>query len=205
MEAAQAQVVRDQAAVQALEDRLVLEWGPRFSKLSMQDRTKLLEDFLAGRQTLVRLSVSRSETLASTPVAARLHASGKGMESIRCTAVFPAPSVDPAFQSRTFLGLIEMPQAPPAVGLALAGVLELKGEARAGVFVPESAVVFYLGKAWIYQNEDGDQFERVEIPADTAVDGGWFVASGMLEPLPVVTKGAQSILSKETLAPAEEE
>jgi len=65
--------------------------------------------------------------------------------------------------------------------------------------------VFYLGKAWLYQKEDGDKFERIEVPIDTPTEGGWFVAGGVFEPHPVVTKGAQSLLSKETLAPAEEE
>ena len=205
VEAARAQVVKDQAAVQALEDRLVLEWGTGFSKLSAQDRAKLLDDLLAGRRVLVRLAVSRAENPDSVPVAARLHAFGQEMKPIRCTSISPAPAIDPAFQSRTFLGVIERPDSPLAVGLALAGALELKGEPRAGVLVPQCAVVFHLGKGWIYQKEGGDEFERVEVPVDTAVEGGWFVAGGVLKSHPVVTKGAQSILSKETVGTAGEE
>ena len=204
VQAAQAQQAQDQTALQGLEDRLVLEWGPRFSKMTAAERTALLEDLLAGRVALIRLSVSRGEHLEAAPLAARLHSFGHERSPVRCTAMMPAPAIDPAFQAQALLGLLETPAAPLAAGLTLTGALELKGEPRAGVFVPQDAVVFYLGKAWIYQKEGGDKFERVEIPVDSPVEGGWFVAGDAVEDHPVVTKGAQSLLSKETLAPAVE-
>ena len=205
VQAAQAQLALDQVVIQGLEDRLALEWGPRFSKLSAADRSKLLDGLLASRQTLIRLSVSRGESPASAPLAASLHTFGRAQMPLRCTSISPAPAIDPAFQSPAFIGLIETPAAPLAAGLALTGVLELEGEPRLGIFVPQDAVVFYLGKAWVYQKEEGDLFERVEIPVDVPVEGGWFVAADVLEPHPAVTKGAQALLSKETLAPAAEE
>lgn len=204
VQAAQAQQARDQLAIQGLEDRLQLEWGQRFSKLSPPERTKLLEDLLAGRQTLIRLSVSRGESPATAPVAASLHTFGRERKPIRCTSISPAPAIDPAFQSQAFLGLIDTPAAPLAAGLVLTGAIELEGKPRDGIFIPQDAVVFYLGKAWIYQQEDGDKFERVEIPVDTPVEGGWFMAGGVLEPHPAVIKGVQSLLSQETLAPVVE-
>ncbi len=205
VQAAQAQQAQDQVVVQGLEDRLALEWGPRFSKLATAERIKLLDDLLATRQTLIRLSVSRGESPATAPLAASLHTFGLSQMPMRCTSISPAPAVDPAFQSPAFFGLIETPTAPLAAGLALTGVLELEGKPRLGIFVPQDAVVFYLGKAWVYQKEEGDLYERVEIPVDAPVEGGWFVAADVFGPNPAVTKGAQALLSKETLAPAEEE
>ena len=202
VQAAQAQQAQDQVVVQGFEDRLALEWGPRFSQLAPAERTKLLADLLASRQALIRLAVSRGESPASAPLAASLHPFGRSQMPLRCPAISPAPTVDPAFQSPAFFGLIETPTAPLAAGLALTGVLELAGKPRLGIFVPQDAVVFYLGKAWVYQEEAGDLFERVEIPVDAPVEGGWFVAADVLEPHPAVTKGAQALLSKETLAPA---
>ena len=202
VQAAQAQQAQDQVVVQGLEDRLALEWGPRFSQLAPAERSKLLADLLASRQALIRLAVSRGESPASAPLAASLHPFGRSQMPLRCPAISPAPTVDPAFQSPAFFGLIETPTVPLAAGLALTGVLELAGKPRLGIFVPQDAVVFYLGKAWVYQKEAGDLFERVEIPVDAPVEGGWFVAADVLEPHPAVTKGAQALLSKETLAPA---
>jgi hypothetical protein len=146
VEAAQAQLTRDQAAIQVLEDRLILEWGLSFSKLAARERTLLLEDLLLGKMAIVRLSVARSEMLQGIPLAASLHGFGQELKPIRSTSVAPATVIDPAFQSRGFLCLIATPEAPLAMGLILTGALELEGEPRAGVIVPPSAVVFYLGK-----------------------------------------------------------
>ena len=198
LEAAQAQLMRDQVAIQVIEDRLILEWGASFSKLVSPERTRLLENLLHGKMAIVRLSVARSEMLHGVPLAASLHAFGQELKPIRSTSITPATMIDPAFQARGFLCLIETSDAALAIGLTLTGTLELAGESRAGVVVPPSAVVYYLGKTWIYQKADADEFERIEISTDTPADGGWFLASGVLAPHPVVTHGAQSILSQET-------
>ena len=203
VESAKAQITRDQAAIQMLEDRLILEWGPSFSKLVAPERTQLLENLLVGKTAIVRLSVARSEMLQGVPLAASLHAFGQELNPIRSTSFTPATVVDPAFQSRGFLCLVETPEAPLAMGLSLTGALELEGKPRAGLLVPASAVVYYLGKTWVYQKADADEFERIEIPADTPVDGGWFLAGDVLEPRPVVIQAAQAILSKETSSTVE--
>lgn len=203
LEAAQAQLMRDRVAIQVIEDRLILEWGPSFSKLVAPERTKLLDELLSGKMAIVRLSVARSEKLHGVPLAASLHTFGQELKPIRSTSVTPATVVDPAFQARGFLCLVQTPEVPLAIGLSLTGALELGGEPHAGVLVPASAVVFYLGKTWVYQKGDTNEFERIEIAIDAPVDGGWFLASNVLEPHPVVTQGAQAILSKETSSTVE--
>ncbi len=203
--AAQAQLSQDKVLLQGLEDRLILEWGQSFSKMSAPDRVKLLDDLLLGHQALIRLSVSRGDNFEAMPLAARLHTFGKELSPLRCEQIMPAPAIDPAFQGRAFLGMIQTPTSPLAAGLTLTGTFELKSaEPIAGKFIPQSTVVFYLGKAWIYQKSGDDKFERVEIPTDQPIDGGWFVKLDLLKAEEVVTQGAQALLSKETLAPAAE-
>lgn len=87
------------------------------------------------------------------------------------------------------------------------------GLERSGVIVPESAVVWSEGKAWIYLQQprepareaaDADQtgapgqapFVRREIPTDLPVPHGWFV-SGLPPETRVVVSGAQLLLSAE--------
>ena len=205
VEAARAQVAKDQAVIQGVEDRLMLEWGSGIDGLSNEERAKLLEDLLAGKRALVRLSVARDVSMEGVPVAAHLKAMGRELKPLSGASIFPARSVDPAFQTQSFLAIMNSGDAPLAVGAMLTGSFDLKGEPREGVLVPASAVVFYMGKAWIYQEEKEEEFERVEIATNTPVDGGWFLDKDALETHPVVTKGAQSILSKETIGTVEEE
>ena len=206
VEAARAQVAKDQSVIQGVEDRLMLEWGSGIARLSNEERTKLLDDLLSGKRALVRLSVARDVTMeGGVPVVAHLKALGRELKPLPGASIFPARSVDPAFQTQSFLAIMNSGETPLAVGAMLTGSFDLKGEPREGVLVPASAVVFYMGKAWIYQEEKEEEFERVEIATDTPVDSGWFLEKDALEAHPVVTKGVQSILSKETIATVEED
>ena len=90
-----------------------------------------------------------------------------------------------------------------------------------GVVVPESAVIWHEGKSWVYVRDTPagpgaleklpdrtettrgqpltlvDRFVRREISTDTPVAGGWFVAKAVSAGTPVVTTGAQMLLSEE--------
>jgi len=205
VDGARAQQTLDRAVLRSLEDRLALEWGPWFSRKSPEERLALADELLAGHLATIRLSVPRGGANGIKPVAVRLHAFGQDQSTIRGNVIFPALAVDAAFQATSFVTMIDTPESPLAVGLSLTGQLETAGKPREGVLIPKDAVVFYLGKAWVYQQAGDEDFERMEIPIDTPVAGGWFLSGDAEKPGKVVVKGVQAILSQETLGPAEEE
>lgn len=205
VQAAKALQQTDLAALRALEDRLALEWGPWFAGKSAAERDMLADDLLAGRLGIVRLAVPRDGAAGMKPLAVRLHAFGHDTSVIQTDMIFPALAVDAVFQAPTFLAMVKTPDSPLATGLVLAGQLELPGKAREGFLIPGEAVVFDQGEGFIYQKTGATDFERVEIPLDTAVEGGWFLGGDAEKPKNVVVEGAQAILSQETLGPAEKE
>ena len=117
------------------------------------------------------------------------------------------------------------PQAEVAAGflpgMSVAVYLPV-GSPVQGVLVPDSAVVWLQGKAWVYvkQVSDGsveanpnhaekaqppDRFVRRAISTETPVSDGWFVANGVSAGEPVVVTGAQLLLSEEFKAEIPEE
>ncbi len=81
------------------------------------------------------------------------------------------------------------------------------GLPRQGVIVPDSAVVWLDGKAWVYvtravapdasdASKPAEEFGRREIPVDAQTTGGWFVPDGFGDNR-VVVEGAQLLLSTE--------
>jgi len=205
LDALHAQSTQDAASRQVIEDRIALEWGSRFSTMNDVDRKKFIKSLLAGEEALLKISLSRGAEPVTSPVAVRLHAEGREQSPVRCTTLSPASSVDPVFQGQAFIGEIENKDHTLVSGLNLTGVMELTGEAREGLLIPQSAVVFHLGKAWAYRKAGEEDFERLEIPIDSPVTGGWFVAKDTIEDGELVTQGAQALLSKETFVPAPEE
>ena len=68
---------------------------------------------------------------------------------------------------------------------------------RDGTIVPNEAVVWHAGKAWVYVVHDPETFARYEISIANELYDGWF-QSGLLEADDeVVVSGAQLLLSEE--------
>lgn len=65
-----------------------------------------------------------------------------------------------------------------------------------GVNIPNNAIVWHGGMAWIYVKEKPDLFLRKPISVVTEIDGGWFDDS-LQAGTEVVTRGAQLLLSEE--------
>ena len=202
VQTSRAQATLDAVALRGIEDRIALEWGVPFAALAAEERTKWIEAALSGKRAMVRLSMSQGE---AKPVAARLHFAGSSEKSFRCTGITPAVTVDPVFQARTFLGTIETPDAPLPPGSLLSGMMELEGKPVPGFLVATDLVVFHLGKAWVYRKTGEDDFERVEVPVNSPVEGGWFVAEGGIKPSDIVVAGVQSLLSQDSLIKMEED
>ncbi|HWT28047.1 MAG TPA: hypothetical protein VN084_00940, partial [Methylophilaceae bacterium] len=63
--------------------------------------------------------------------------------------------------------------------------------------IPNDAVVWYGGKAWVYRQESPERFVRQPIETDHETGNGWF-NTGLIKPGDaLVTSGAQLLLSEE--------
>ena len=73
---------------------------------------------------------------------------------------------------------------------------EASSAALKGVVVPNQAIAWHGGMAWIYVKTSQDTFLRKPVASDIELDDGWFdtsIAAGT----EVVTRGAQLLLSEE--------
>ncbi len=125
-----------------------------------------------------------------------------GNERVRAKYVSPYPHVNPQIQGTSFLYVISG-HPGIAAGMNLR-VLVPVGRALRGAVIPESAVVSWRGKAWVYEAISPDSFSRREVLADNPVPGGYFVP-GMTFASDVVTVGAQALLSEEFRAQIQQE
>jgi hypothetical protein len=66
-----------------------------------------------------------------------------------------------------------------------------------GIIVPDLAVIWLKGKAWIYIRKDAVHFVRHEIPVDHPAGGWWFVTDRFSPGDRVAVRGAQLLLSEE--------
>jgi len=118
-----------------------------------------------------------------------------GSTQIEARLISPFPQVDPRVQgvgllyiARNHLGL--------APGLNLVAHLPV-GQAMRGVLIPQSAIVWWQGNAWVYQQTAPGRFVRRLVPTNTPLENGIFVSSGFSPGDQIVVRGAQGLLSEE--------
>lgn len=164
-----------------------------------------------GEEFLVSVTLPPDSNAAAAPALADhppaqaffVVSATSGVPSAPLRLISPAPRADPRSQGRTLF------YAAPAGSGVVPGMtlaVFLPGRLRpAGVVVPENAVVWWQGRAWIYLELSPDHFARYPIPTDQPAPGGGFIVEWPL-PFPQLAKatdlrliglGASAVFSQE--------
>jgi len=198
LEAAQATLSSNQADADSGEREVDLQeslaeqrWG-KVVAAWLTSGSPNLQRLLDQRDFLVQVTLPPGEASVA-PQTASLELPNGGM--MRATLVSSFPRLDPRIQGISFLYLAKsLPGLAP--GTNLAAHLSV-GQVMKGVVVPEAAVVWWQGKAWVYQQTSPEGFVRREVRSDTPVENGWFVSAGFLVGDKIVVGGAQMLFSEE--------
>jgi hypothetical protein len=190
-ESDQATLANAQQSLAVLKDSTELKWGAAVANW-LENGSPQLSALVAQREFLVQVTATGGGSF--TP-----HASGivqlPGGTHAEAHLLSSLPQLDPRLQAPSFLYTVSAhPGLVPGMNLAVALPT---GALRKGVIVPDSAVVWWQGKAWCYVEAPAGKFTRFEVPTGSPAPGGWFVSEGITPGTQVVTKGAQTLLSEE--------
>lgn len=201
MLAVQVQAATDRERVAAAEsalrnnvDAIRAAWGGALADLAIGAAPDALAAFAEQRDVIVQMVV---------PEAAVRHLRGQvipvetaaGGTTANARFVSQAPSAGSgAIGSTVFLRADGGALRP---GARVTGHVATDGGKTSGVIVPERAVIWHAGRAWVYRALDAGSFVRVPVTASQAIGGGWFNAIGLDPGQPVVVVGAQLLLSEE--------
>jgi hypothetical protein len=189
----------DKAALATAQSRLRsvaasarLAWGSVLGT-ALVDRVPLVAALIERSDYLVKVTLPPGAVVGTPPEMATTRLPG-GRE-IGLAFVSLATSTDPRLQGLSYL------YHAPADSALLPGMnLDVRLPAAAiepGAVVPEAAVVWLQGKAWVYLRTDPTTFERRDIaPGHAGPDGGYIVA-GLPPEAEIVVRGAQMLLSEE--------
>jgi hypothetical protein len=145
---------------------------------------------------LARVDVPAGEAVAPGIANAAIVPLGNEGRPLTGERVGFAVSVDPKTQGQPFVFRVTDSTGALRPGLSVTAYLETPGPARTGTVVPGSAVLWQLGKSWVYVQTAKEKFARREVVLEDPASGGWFTRS--LKPGDkVVTRGAQMLLSEE--------
>lgn len=198
LEGAQGALRSDQAEVRATQQDLLLQtaalrqdWGAAIAKWVVDDPAPL-DPVFEQREFLVQVTVPPG-IVSAAPESISLELPQSGYAQAKLISSFPR--VDARIQGASFLYVT--PSRPGlAPGLNLVAHLAV-GRLTHGVLVPQQAIVWWQGEAWVYKQLAPDRFVRHEVDTSAQIEGGFFVSSGISPGDKVVTSGAQVLLSTE--------
>lgn len=199
VEAARAAAESDAASLRNAEQSTVLlkdsvrvRWNGDIARWLEQDSPQF-NSVLAGRGFLVQVAPTGTPTWTKPPadIIVQLPDGSRVPAHLRSTL----PQVDPRLQTPNFLyGIAPHPGILPGSNLS---VFLPTGPAQQGIVVPNSAVVWWQGRAWCYIEQSSGKFIRQEVNTSNPVHNGWFVTAGIPAGTRVATAGAQTLLSTE--------
>ena len=198
VQAAEGAFKSDQAEAQAGHEDLELQiaaarqtWGNVVANWVRDDRPEL--DLIFSQSKLfVQVTLAAGEPSTAAP---KISLEVPGGKLVPADLISPYPHVDPRVQGPSFLYETQT-YSGLAPGVNLAAHMPAGSKAR-GVLIPESAVIWWQGRAWIYQQISPGHFARRAIPTDTPLGNGYFVAKGLSPGDLIVLKGADWLLSEE--------
>ena len=191
--ATQAQVAADQQELTLQLDTARQRWGPVVAGWMETNSSPLLTAVLRQRAFLAQVIFPPGE-VASPP--ARLSLTSPDNHLLPARLLSALPQVNSQIQGLGFLYFVSG-RPGMASGMNLLMLVPV-GHPLRGSVVPETAVVWWQGKAWAYEQISDTTFVRREVPADNPVSGGYFVPGGVFAPqTKLVTAGGQELLSEE--------
>jgi multidrug efflux system membrane fusion protein len=160
--------------------------------VAVTDKSSDLFSKLARRKASILLVSFPPDRTAPAP--SEITVDGPQHRAVAASRISVAPQADPSVQGNSFLYLAK--QSLPVGTRTIAHASSGDGHAL-GLFIPDSAVVWYGGQQWVYVRTDTDRFVRRPIDSATPTAGGLIASKGFKAREPVVVQGAQLLLSQE--------
>ncbi|GLH80091.1 hypothetical protein SSBR45G_50000 [Bradyrhizobium sp. SSBR45G] len=199
-EAAEGTFRTDQAALAAAESQVKTlmatarqEWGAVIGK-GIIERAPQVVQLIEREQLLVQVTLPPGVTLAEPPRAALAQAPTRSV-NIDLRYLSPAPRTDPRIQgvSYYFVAAGDSGLLPGMNTIAYVP----SGKSYDGVFIEDTAIVQWQGRAWVYLRAGPETFRRHPIRTDQPVSDDDYVVQDIPSGSEIVLRGAQVLLSEE--------
>jgi hypothetical protein len=198
LQAAQGALRLDQVDAQAAQQDLALQiaamrqsWGDAVTNWVVHNKSAL-DRVLNQTDFLVQVTLP-ADSGSAFPQTITLDVAGLGHAEAKLVSAFP--HVDPRIQG---IGLLYITpnHLGFAPGLNLIARLPV-GPLTRGVLIPNSAIVWWQGNAWVYVETAPGHFVRQLVPTGQPLVNGVFVSTSFSSHEQIVIQGAQLLLSEE--------
>jgi len=171
-------------------------WGTLITRW-MLEHGRPFQQLADGQSRLIKLTLPLGKAPQTPPRTVQLLFANA--TTMKVLLIAPAPATDPDLQGQSYYYLAISHLRQLNYGLHIVGLMHY-GSQHSGIIVPQAAVVWSHGSAWVYLKTDDGCFVRKPMRTRMPVPGGWFQAGGLNPGDHLVTQGAEVLLSVQSLA-----
>ena len=204
LQEAEAESITQQAKLKTLNSQLTdvlaeaeQAWGSVLTAWVTDNQTDAFEQLLSGKNVIVFVALRAIDTLPDQTEYVYIGRNGNRTLAQKAVYISPAIESDLVLQGETYYFMADASREKYRAGMHVHVWVPQTSESIAGVFVPESAVVWSSGKPWVYTKNSDELFIKHVINSPVELDEGIFVAKGLEVGDKVVTSGAQMLLAEE--------
>lgn len=181
--------------IQDLRSEALQTWGEVLVDAAVND-TGLFEQLRSAGSVLLLVTLGGGQQLPPGAKMLKIRRSGEaGAPARQAVFISPAPYTRSVVQGETYY--FQTRHGALRTGMQLDAWIPLPDTAALGVTIPESAVVWYVDRPWVYAQKDEETFFRLPLDRNAETRTGWFVEKGIKPEDRIVVRGAQMLLSEE--------
>lgn len=177
----------------AANSRLV--WGDTLSNWFTKAQDKNAAQLLEHRAQLLQITLPANSRLDPGVKLIHIQERGQRQAALPAALISAAPQVDPVSQGPRYFFKCADCRLP--FGTHITAWIPEGGQISEGVNIPQSALIWHLGQAFVFIKTDAEHFSRRPLKQYTSDSQGYFVADGLLPGEEIVTTGAQTLLSQQ--------
>ncbi len=177
----------------SLYESSVQQWGKAITG-QLFDGSKLITELLTGQSRLLLISLHPGQLLPEGNDKIVVYQPGQEQKKQTANYISQAPYSDSLLQGLSYF-FYTGSQFPR--GISLMAEIYSGSDKVKGVELPESAIIWYSDKPWVYIKSSEGYFVRKEIRSYQPGYEKWFVEEGINPGEYVITSGAQMLLSEE--------
>jgi len=180
---------------QIITNNCQLHWGQTLTQWITDIHSEQFNKLINGEIILLQITLPANSSLP--PLSKTIYISPAGDRSLAVTAYFISslPQVDTVSQGLQFIFQTDNSAIKP--GMNFTAWIPQKKHTQTGVIIPESAIAWHLGLAFVFIKIDEEQFVHQNINDPIKVPNGYFIANQIADGEEIVVTGTQMLLSHE--------
>jgi hypothetical protein len=180
---------------QAIIDEALLLWGKELTDWAMSSDSDKLGAFLSGRKKLLYIALPTNKHLAADIQTIYIEASGNRSKAHKAELVSVAAKTETVAQGESYY--FQTDDKNIITGMNVTAWIPEQNAQLTGVIIPKSALIWYMGQAFVYLKTTQESFSRRIINQYSETSEGYFIPDAIDPGEQIVTTGGQMLLSEE--------